>query len=147
MILSCTRCQRVYRSVGDPQQDEQLLGEKSDWWPDKYVCPVCDGVMFARKEADVMAEVLASPTLQHFPVEELYAAMSGLGLPEQRLTGPQSVRAVLEGKRIRSVSVQPAGTSSRSVLDRIVLDDGTVIYLASGSYGATVYRIRGPACS
>jgi hypothetical protein len=75
---------------------------------------------------------------------ELYCVQIDLGAPEEQVCTFEKVKELLECKRIKSVAGEDIKGTNRCVLTTITLEDGTRVYLASSTRGATVYRVRAP---
>lgn len=92
----------------------------------------------------VEARSLAELTVHDVSPQEAFAALHGLGLPSERECSPAAVREVMVGATIRSVGTRTIQNSHRAALEYIELENGTRIYVASGSGGAVIYRISQP---
>lgn len=107
-----------------------------------YACPWCGEQ--AELVDTVSPQALDKLQLADVSPLEAVAALNGLGLPDERECSPAAVRLLLEGATITSVQTRTIRNSHRCVVDHLVLVDGTRVYLAASSYGATVYRISRP---
>ena len=97
-------------------------------------------------EPSSLLENIDSKSLQALDIvnvtpQEALAAFSGLGLPSERDCSAAAVEKILVGAKVTRVAVHQIRNSHRSIVDFIELEDGTRLYLASSSLGATVYRI------
>lgn len=101
-------------------------------------CPSsCGGTVRLRAETNIrMKQPVQQVTALH-----LYQAVMGVGLPQERRCGPGDVTKVLVGSRIKAIDIVEAPDPRRSIVNSITLEDGRVVYLASSTKGATVYRI------
>jgi hypothetical protein len=72
---------------------------------------------------------------------EALSALHGLGLPKERECSPAAVQQLLTGVTIKRVVTRTIRNSHRSILEYIEIEDGTRVYLAASTHGATVYRI------
>ena len=141
MIIWCQNCGSILRSTGGPS-DAYLVGVDSDFWPDKYRCPLCEYPAKACLDSAAPQELLASPEAINLSTDELYAALMGCGIPSETRASTDNVKAVMEGKKIKTVVAIDLPGYPRCVVNKIILEDGAVIYLSSGCFGATVYRMR-----
>lgn len=138
IVVLCPRCHLGLRTIGLLDEVAFLVGSSSEFWPDKYTCPRCEGAARGALEADV-------PELHQFEVrdlsvQELYAALNGLGLPEERACTLELVNARLHESPVkRLVGVDIPGTD-RCVLRQMELVDGTRFYFGAGPEGAVIYR-------
>jgi hypothetical protein len=132
IIVHCPRCAHNYRLL----QDEHLVGSKSEFWPDKYKCPRCEGPCSGRREGENAAGI----EITDIEPTELYAAMHGLGLPGEMVCDGDTVKELLRGG-VESVVGFGIPDTTRFVIEYIVTKGGTRIFLGSCPHGAVVYRI------
>lgn len=145
ITIVCRACSTAVRVTGEPSEVEHLFGELNpEWYPDKFPCPGygCDSTAEAVDAIDPAA--LQALSVHDLSPHEAYAAFNGLGIPKERDCGPTAVKTLLMNQRIVGGDVQLIRGSNRSVIHNLEFDDGTVLYLASSTYGATVYRIAKP---
>lgn len=145
LLVVCKACAAVYRidtgSV-DPVEAQSLVGMRSDWWPNRYPCVLCGGMAEMADSIDPAA--LAAMAKYDLTPQEAFAAFNGLGLPDEQDCGPAAVKEVLQSSGVKDVVVEQLRGSNRSILRRIVMEDGRTLHLASGAMGALVYRISKP---
>jgi hypothetical protein len=142
IVIACSQCSTAVRVTGEHEELRHLLGDQNEeWYPDRYPCPKtgCSGRAEFMESIDPVA--LLSLALHDLTPQEAYAAFHGLGLPEERDCGPTAVRAALLQSPIKNVDVRLIKGSNRSVLYKLELEDGTILFLGSSSFGATVYRM------
>lgn len=144
VVLTCGTCLLVVRVMGDTQQVSFLVGEQSPFWPDKYKCPRCDGLALATTLDKAPPELLVSSGVIFLEAEELFAALNGLGLPEERKASKDVVEKLLKEQRVVRVGGENFPTTTRCRVDWLDLDDGTRLFFAAGGRGAVVYRVRRP---
>jgi hypothetical protein len=142
IIIVCMSCGTAVRSVGEGV--EHLIGPLSDWYPDRYPCPNADCSDKARYIESIDSLALGRLTLHDLTPEEAYAAFNGLGFPEERDCGKTAVEQLFKTKKVERVEVRQISKSNRSVLNCIVFEGGTKLFLASAFEGAVVYRITEP---
>lgn len=143
MIIVCSACGMGLRVQGDPEEILYLLGEKSDFWPDKYPCPTCAAKCKAFLECEIDTPALALMTMIDLTPQEAYAALFGLGLPEERSCCAEVVEALFKEHGIVAKGRQHHGVL-RYYLDELTLKDGTRFFLAPSPYGAVIYRVSKP---
>lgn len=138
--IVCTKCNLAIRTVGEFNEIQHLLAEKSEWYPDKYPCPAveCDGR--AEYTESIAADAYQALDIHDLTPQEAFAAYYGLGLPEEQECGPLAVDKAFEQK-VSKVNARLIRGSNRSVIDSIEFEDGSVMYLGSSAAGALVYRI------
>lgn len=145
IIIACKDCGTAVRVTGEHEELSHLLGElNAEWFPDCYPCPtaVCQGKAEFMESIEPAAMRLL--TLYDLTPHEAYAAFHGLGLPEERDCGPTAVEKALLESRIVELGTSLIRGSNRAVLYHLKLEDGTMLYLGSSPFGATVYRIARP---
>ena len=132
IVVYCPACVQNYRML----TDDSLVGTASEFWPDKYVCPVCRGLCVGVHEGMAYGSV---PTRDIEPME-LYAAMHGLGLPGEMVCDGETVRSLLKEGVEKVAGFDVPGTT-RFIVDYLVLKDGSRVYFGASPHGAIIYRI------
>jgi hypothetical protein len=128
--------------MGDHDQVDFLVGEKSGFWPDKYKCPRCDHMALATTLGNTPPEMLARPGVLLLEAEELFAALNGLGLPEERVATKEVLEQLLLKHMVVNVRGETLPGTKRCRIDWLDLVDGSRVFFAAGGKGAVVYRIR-----
>jgi hypothetical protein len=132
------------RVMGNPTQIDSLVGEHSDFWPDKYPCPHCEKPTFAAREMDVDPKIYTSFTLTDVSPEEAFSALHGLGLPKELECGIDAVEAVLKEHPVRRIIGATVPGTSRCCIHQLELWDGTRLFFGAGAAGAVIYRMVRP---
>ncbi len=135
-LESCGFTARIHAPIEG--EAESLLGPSSNWYPDKYPCPKCSSNC-----------VMSTKQMNRLPVTDLtpleaFAAFSGVGLPTEHETSAAEVCRLLEGSTIKQAFTRHIPGTNRGCLDKLVLEDGTVLFIGASSHGASVYRIQKP---
>lgn len=140
MVLPCMACFTAVRVM------EVLphVGPESEFWPAGYTCVACGNPVTAIGERETELVALEKMKLRDLTSDELYAALHGLGTPEERVAHFTSVNDLLLSKKVTKVIGHTVGNTDRTVIEALELEDGTRMYLGSGSAGAIVYRITHP---
>lgn len=141
-FIACTYTECDFVAAITPSADEEvdyLIGPKSDWYPDRYPCPKCG----ERCAYCARLEGKDRPTVT-LTVREAFIAFSGAGLPDEQECSATRVEKLLYEHPISKVYTRHISGTNRCTLDRLELNDGTVLHLGSSSHGACVYRISGP---
>lgn len=127
---TCSFCCAI---LGPPDQLAMLFGYSTTAWS----CPTC--------EAPVTLGAAPQRTPQHFlEAEEAFGALQGLGLRSERSCHHAIVQRLLTTQRIKQVRLR--GTPNRrTVIERIDLEDGTILYLGAAPEGAVVFRVVEPS--
>lgn len=143
IVIACLKCSMALRTSGDPAEVHTLLGQGSEWYPDKYPCPRdgCPGPAEYCMSIDSMA--FSALEVHDVTPQEAFAALEGLGLPPERDCGETAVRAALE-KKITGAGTRQIRGMSRTVIEWLEFEDGTRMYLASSAEGAVAYRLSKP---
>lgn len=144
MILITCATPHVFRVVGDPQEVCQLIGEQSEFWPDKYTCPRCQEEAKAIREDDIDPDSLAGIDIQAIEAQEMFRAQNGLGLPDEQVCDRVTVEELLRATPIRKVAGHDIQGARRFCLEWFELADGTKMYFGASTHGAIVYRITRP---
>lgn len=139
IYLLCSACKLALRvSPGEtPGECESLLGPGSEWYPDNYPCFSCGRGASIMEPGDVGQDV----EVHDVSPKEAFAALHGLGLPEEKDCTAEAVRALLPGAKIQRVAVRQIRNSHRCVIDYLELEDGTRVYFGAGPPGAIIYRV------
>lgn len=140
MIVVCTDCSAALRIQTEDAAAKLLVGDKSDFWPDKYPCYKCGARSVGYLDPEVALEALSAMSIVDLTHEEAYAAMLGLGLPDER-TCCEEVLVPLFAASGLKVKGRQIRNTTRYCVDSIEFPDGTKIHLAASPQGATVYRI------
>src|SRR5207244_3784714 len=99
---------------------EMLVGSKSDYWQDSYPCYRCGGKAAGFHEAEIAADALLLIDVATLSTEEAYAALSGLGTPDEQTCCYEVLAPLLAEHGIKIYGRQPKG-QARYFLDRIDL--------------------------
>lgn len=142
IIVACPHCFTALRVEGsDDEESDTLIGKSSSFFPDGYRCPIDDcgkkSSMFYPSELSDKA--MGSLTFVDVTPNEAFVALNGMGLPAERSCLLEDVQDLLQ-KGIKKVSGKNIPGTSRCVVDFIETADGSKIYLAASSHGATVFR-------
>jgi hypothetical protein len=142
ITIVCLKCGTGIRTVGEEDELRSLF-MGSDWYPENYPC--ANAECSAKAQYVETIESLSLPAMDIHDLEpmEAYAAIHGLGFPEERDCGKTAVELVFE-QPVKEVKVRQIRGQNRSVIDYIIFEDGTRLYLASAVEGAVAYRIAKP---
>ncbi len=143
IVVPCAKCYAAVRVLGDASEVDRLVGEQSDFWPDQYPCLECGEVGRAHREVSVEAEALRRLRVRDLSAQDYFAALHGLGTPDEMTCDAVTVTEWLAKHGVR-VSARTASGTRRAVVDFLEIDGGVRIYFGSSPRGAVVYRIRRP---
>jgi len=146
ILIVCSTCMFALRVEGtDDQELDMLVGKSSSFFPDKYDCPQdkCAGSAKLFDSLEISQRALGSLTIVDVTPEEAFAALNGVGLPEERSCFIEDIRTLLS-KGVKRVSGKNLPGTSRCIVDFIETEDGSRIYLAPSGEGVTVYRVTRP---
>jgi hypothetical protein len=144
ILVICPKCALTIRVIGEVDEVHHLVGEASEFYPDRYPCPQCQANSFACAEFEVPTSELARLRVRDLTAQEALVAFNGLGLPDEHVCTKAVLETLLRERPIRRIDGQDIEGSSRCYLHHIELWDGTKIYFGAGSGGAVVYRIASP---
>lgn len=151
IVVVCLPCSLVVRvmplnasSPASTQELEQLVGTRSDFWPNRYPCPRCGANAQGMLERAADPNALALLKLQDLTPQEAFAAFNGCGFPDEQHCSMAAVQALLLEQPIRRVVGTDVRGAERIIVDHFELWDGSRVYFGSGGDGAVVYRITRP---
>jgi hypothetical protein len=143
-IIFCPNCHFALRVLGEQDKASMLIGTKSDFWPDGYICPKCEGKAKHFLEHEVDKDIWPLLQIRELTSEEAFSALHGVGLPEERVCTKEAIEETLKTKKISGIVGESLPHTERYILRRICFEDGSCMHLACGAGGATVYRISPP---
>jgi len=144
IIVLCHHCSLTVRVMGDSDEVQHLVGERSDFWPDRYPCPRCGRHAVGNLEQDILAGELARFHVRDLTPQEALAAFHGFGLPSEQRCTKETVETLLRENPIRRVAAKNIEGAERCYVQHLELWDGTKIYFGAGPDGAVIYRIAPP---
>lgn len=143
MIIACTSCSSAIRVQAEEHSAQVLVGNKSDFWPDKYPCYRCGAHVAALMDPEISAEALVALDIVDLTPDETFSALMGLGVPEEQTCCAEVVVPLFE-KYGLSVKGRQVRNAMRYCLEYIEFPDGTRLHLAASPQGATAYRVVKP---
>lgn len=144
VIVVCLPCSTAFRVAGAPEELAHLVGEQSDFWPNKFPCPLCGVLTEGMRDSDIAEAARAALRFRELTPQEAFAAFHGLGLPEERPCTGGVVSELLRSSPVRRVVGKDIPGTTRFMLDHIELWDGTKLFFGAGREGAMVYKISKP---
>lgn len=135
----CNSCLQPYQLLiqsSDVDLVKQVQSEDGQTCP----CPrLCGGSINLVGEPTItaMASKLKSPI--HLTGKQLYQAIQGMGLPDELVTDPLVLKAMLVANRVTSTEVELC--NGKVYLHEIHLDNGVDIHLSAGPRGAQVVKM------
>lgn len=143
MLVPCLNCYATIRVIDEAEKIRVLVGQGSEFWPDKYPCLVCESPCEAIAESDAEPAAIARMKVRDLNAEELYAALMGLGTPDEMVCDAATVRELLT-KPVTRIVGKDIPNTTRFLLEIIEVEGGTKLYFGAGAQGAVVYRIVRP---
>lgn len=140
ILIACTTCRKALRVSGDLGEMEPLVGQGSEYWPDKYPCFHCEGTAAGFLAPEISAAAMASLAITDVTVQEAFAALNGLGVPEERTCCAEVVEPLFEKQGIKVHGRQPRGTT-RYLVAELEFPDGSRMFFGTSPQGALIYRI------
>ena len=142
MISLCSACGTVVRVLGDSQQVELLVGSRSQFWPDRYVCPKCDGAAVGCEQPTAeMLSGVPGETLFELSAEEALALHMGLGVPSERRVSVELLDETLR-EHVVQWGLGIDVSSGRVYINWLETKAGTRVFLGAGPCGAVAYRVK-----
>lgn len=133
--LVCKSCNLALTPMGEDEEVDFLIGEKSDFWPNSYICSCGNRMLLT--DSPIGDNRFLSP-------EEVFHFLSGLGLPEENLCTEDVVKGAL-AQGVKSVQGKYSPGDRTYVLESLEMQDGKKVFLGASSRGAVVYRISPPS--
>lgn len=143
MLVPCMKCYVAVRVIDNPTQTHLLVGRDSEFFPDKYDCLACGEKCEAISESDAEPAALARMKVKDLSAAEYYAALGGLGTPDEMNCDAATVNELLK-RPIKKVHGRQLPNTQRFLLEIVELEDGTKLYFGAGAAGAVIYRIARP---
>ena len=142
LAVLCQGCGSMFRVLGtdDSSSVSLLVGENSEFWPDKYTCPSCGGNAVGYHE-ESLPRAFQTIAIIDLSAEELFSALHGLGLPNEGAPSAKVVTHLLLTEKIASVVVRDIPNTGRCAVDSITFASGMRLNLAASAQGAVVYRV------
>lgn len=131
-FVLCSKCEQGLRVASIAPEDE--LSNVDD--PRCHSCGA-PAVFSDRVEPDQLHKLV----LHDVTPAEAYAALNGLGLPHEQECGPLALQKLFVEQRVKRVAARHIRNTHRSIIDFIEFENGTRMYFAASTLGATVYRI------
>lgn len=144
IVVICPRCALALRIIGGSEEVHELVGERSEFWPDRYPCPRCGSLAVGCLELEAPAIELERLRVRDLTPQEALAAFHDLGLPDEQVCNKALLECLLREQPIRRIGAKDIDGARRCYLHHIELWDGTKIFFGAGSGGAVVYRVAPP---
>jgi len=145
IVIACssTSCRHALQVTGDPEEIENLVGERSEFWPSGYTCYNCGKHAEYYLTAEVSELAFAKLHVANVNAQEAYAALNGFGLPDERMCCEEVVLPLFEQAGIKVKGGRPRGQTFFR-LEELTFADGTTLFLAPSAQGVVVFRVRKP---
>ena len=145
IAFGCDTCATVVKVYGELQTIKDLILSHPRWngrWPCiRYGCSDEMGLLSKGLTSDLKTATSAGIVTEHIlNPEEFFRALCGYGVPEEIGCEPEVVRALLLSASISDIGMRRS-KSNRTIVDRIDLDNGTSLHLASSPAGPAVFKI------
>jgi len=126
--------------IGEPAEVETLVGSRSDFHPDKYVCFECGLPAECLLTAEISAMAGRSLRINEVTPQEAFAALMGMGIPAEATCCAEVVEPMFEAQGIKVTGYQMPHTT-RYVITALTFPDGRTMHLGAAFPGALAYRI------
>ena len=141
VLCQSADCGTVTRVMGEPHEVMTLVGQNSEWWPNKYSCPRCNATAHGELEHLVNPSELGARHVIELEAQEMFLCLQGMGLPEERDCRSEVVVAALKASSVKKVKCYGVQGTWRTILEWLELENGTKLYFGSSAHGAAIYRI------
>lgn len=140
IVVVCTNieCRTIFRVIGDPHEVYSLIGEGSEWWPNKYTCPLCGQQATAEHESSID---LRGMEVRDLEVQEMFQALYGMGLPEEQVCTYDVLGKIFFNQRVQAIGGHAVSGTNRFCLEWLEFSDGTKMYFGASAHGALIYRV------
>lgn len=144
IVVRCTVCPLLIRVMGNVDEVQSLIGAHSEYWPNRYNCPVCGAPAVGHLELNLIQAELEQLRIKDLTAQEAFAAFNGLGLPTEQHCTKEIVEELLRERPVRRLVATNIEGSRRCYVHHLELWDGTKLYFGAGADGAVIYRISPP---
>lgn len=144
IFIACLSCHLTLQVEGDNSEVNTLVGTASEYWPTGYTCSDCGKPARGLLAQEISAQAASKLRVVCVTPQEAFAALNGLGLPEERSCQLQDVQDLLSSVGIRSIRGKNIRGATHCVVDYLELKDGSKVYLGPSMEGAVIYRITRP---
>jgi hypothetical protein len=142
VICTSTECKTVTRLLSrEVRELISLVGSESEWWPNKYRCPRCEGQATGTYEAEIDLASLRGFSMLELEAPEFFRFMMGVGLPEEQNCRIEVLQKIFREGKVKNLAGHPIPGTTRFCLEWLEMEDGTHLYFGSSTHGATIYRI------
>lgn len=140
ITIACSNCNHALRVNGEVRDVDSLVGQGSEYWPDKYPCYHCGGMALGFLTPEVSVLAMQSLTVVDVNPEEAFAALNGLGIPAERTCCEEVILPFFEAVGIQVKGKQLRG-QTRYILEELTFPDGTRMQIGPSPQGAVIYRL------
>lgn len=130
MTLRCSKCQRGWVTAEDARAKALFFAPGRSW-----DCPTvsCDGFLVRSK---------ARRSDRRLYQDALWAALNGLGFPEERACGLTEMKKLFQEHKVVGVVMDKHPTdSTKSRILGLRLSGGRMVHFAASAHGAVAYKV------
>jgi hypothetical protein len=143
ITIVCDKCKYALRVNGEVRDVDSLVGQASEYWPDKYSCYNCGATAVGYLTPEVSPLVFQTLIVTDVNPDEAFAALNGLGVPAERTCCEEVILPYFEQVGLRVKGKQLRG-QTRYILEELTFPDGTRMQVGPSPQGAVIYRIVKP---
>lgn len=143
IVIACSKCSHALRVNGEVRDVDSLVGQGSEYWPDKYICYNCGGNASGFLTPEVSPLAMQALVITDVNSDEAFAALNGLGIPSERTCCEEVILPYFEAVGIQVKGKQLRG-QTRYILEELTFPDGTRMQIGPSPQGAVVYRLVKP---
>jgi hypothetical protein len=137
--ITCKTVTRIY--AGSVSELTGLVGERSEWWPNKYQCPSCNEQATAAYEGRVDPNEFQGFNVRELEAADFFRFMMGVGLPEEQDCRLEVLVEIFKAGKVAKIAGHSIKGTKRYCVDWLEMEDGTKLYFGASAHGATVFRI------
>lgn len=140
ILIVYKKANLALRVIGPEREVQLMVGEDSEYWPDKYPEHSEYGEAHGVLETLTTREAMHLLQIVDVTPQEAIAAIHGLGLPSEQGCDAEKLHELFEAHDIK-VTLRPIRGAQRAVLDCLEFPNGKKLYLGACAKGAVAYRL------
>lgn len=128
MYLRCAGCRELFQLEGEhePLEDDLRRGTVK--------CPLC-----FQLAVSMTSFTMGEPVGHQLTAQQFWMATNGFGMPDEIVTEPEAVEAMLLAHKIKKVKLHHSA-SRRVVVEELELDNGITLHFTASGEGAVIFK-------
>jgi hypothetical protein len=142
VVCSSLDCLTVTRILSQSADElVSLVGERSDFYPNRYSCPRCDTPASVVYEGNVDPNQFKDFSVMELEAQDYFRFLMGVGLPEEQDCRIEVLQSIFHENKVKNIAGHSISGTKRFCVDWLEMENGTKLYFGSSTNGATIYRI------